>query len=139
MLDKLRSVGFSSTHWRELGQRITPTTDVDAIEDSHPKNPHRCLEEIIDEWKRKGQSPTWETLAGAVSQCKGGGPNVGKELLIKVGVGMLLFQSAVITIECMCVVAAGYVVEPNIHDGPTTYGGVQALENISNSFYIHFL
>ena len=88
ILDKLRVVGFSSANWRELGQRLTPGSDFDAIEKDCPLNCHRCLEKVIDEWKRNGDGPSWETLAEAVSKCREGGVNVANDLLTKVGSGM---------------------------------------------------
>ena len=113
ILDKLHAVGFSSVDWRELGQRITPTTDLKVIEKDFHKS-DRCLEEVIDEWKRKGGNPSWRTLARAVSVCQSGGPNVGIRLLEKVGVGML-FQSIVITIVRVCSVVSLWL-KPNIPD-----------------------
>ena len=85
VLDKLRAVRFSSANWRELGQRLTPMTDFDAIEDTFPRAQRR-LEEVVSEWRSKGEV-TWETLAEAVAQCDGGGPNVGRDLLEEVGIG----------------------------------------------------
>ena len=44
---------------------------------------------VVDEWKRNGDQPSWETLAEAVSLCSGGGQNVKTNLLREVGIGML--------------------------------------------------
>ena len=87
ILDKLRYVGFSSANWRELGQRLTPGSDFDAIEKDYPSDSHQCLERVIDEWKRNGDRPSWKTAAEAVSQCRGGGVNVANDLLLIVGFG----------------------------------------------------
>ena len=89
VLDKLREVGFSFANWRELGQRLTPRSDFDAIEKDYPSDCHRCLERVIDEWKRNGDRPSWEILAEAVSQCRGGGVNVANDLLVKAGLGKI--------------------------------------------------
>ena len=79
ILDVLSEVEFSSAHWRELGGRLK-TKDVDAIAYQH-SNPTRCLEEVIREWQRDGDQPSWETLAMAVSLCRQGG---GKNMAAKI-------------------------------------------------------
>ena len=79
ILDVLSEVKFSSTHWRELGGRLK-AKDVDAIAYQH-SNPTRCLEEVIREWQRDGDQPSWETLAMAVSLCRQGG---GKNMAAKI-------------------------------------------------------
>ena len=88
ILDKLRAVGFSSANWKELGQRLTPTADLDAIE-SDCQTVESRMGKVVDEWKRNGDQPSWKTLAEAVSLCNGGGQNVKTNLLRKVGIGML--------------------------------------------------
>lgn len=86
ILDVLSEVKFSSAHWRELGGRLQ-TKDVDAIGYQH-SNPTRCLEEVIKEWQRDGDQPSWETLANAVSLCRqGGGKNMAAKIREKVGTG----------------------------------------------------
>ena len=82
----LSEVKFSSAHWRELAGR-SKTKDVDAIEHKH-SDPTRCLEEVIKEWQRDGDKPSWETLATAVSMCRqGGGKNMGAKIREKFGLG----------------------------------------------------
>ena len=88
ILDGLRAVRFSSANWRELGQRLTPTADLDAIEKDHQTSDSR-MDKVVDEWKRNGNQPSWETLADAVSLCSGGGQHVMTRLLREVGIGML--------------------------------------------------
>ena len=86
-MDVLREVGFSGTHWRELGGRLKPDLDLDAIEAQH-SSLHRCLEELIGKWERDGDDPSWETLADAMSKCKeGGGKNMAAKIRTKVGLG----------------------------------------------------
>lgn len=81
-----REVKFSSAHWRELARRLK-TRDVGAIEYKH-SDPTRCLEEVLEEWQRDGQEPSWETLAAAVSMCRqGGGKNMAAKIREKVGLG----------------------------------------------------
>ena len=88
ILDRLRAVCFSSANWRELGQRLTPTADLDAIEKDHQTSESR-MGKVVDEWKRNGDQPSWKTLAEAVSLCSGGGQHVKTHLLREVGIGML--------------------------------------------------
>ena len=85
----LKSVGFSAAYWRELGRRLKPDLDLDAIEADHCRAV-RCLEEVIAKWKRDGDDPSWKTLAKAVSLCKeGGGKNVAFMVKQETGHGMI--------------------------------------------------
>ena len=85
VLDVLDEVGFSTSHWRELGRRLMPHLDLDAIEDQYTKLERR-LEEVIKRWKHGGTDPSWQTLADAVSKCRvGGGPNMAAKILKKCG------------------------------------------------------
>ena len=87
VLDVLVEVGFSRANWRELGRRLNPDLDLDAIEAQHSRLERR-LEEAIERWYNDGDDPSWETLADAVSKCKkGGGKNMEAKIRKKVGLG----------------------------------------------------
>ena len=84
VLDLLRSVGFSAAHWRELGQRLKPDTDLEAIA-ADRRLAQECLEAVISSWLRDGELDTdrggaWEVLASAVERCRGGGRNVAAKI-----------------------------------------------------------
>ena len=87
MVDKLHEAGFSSADWRYLGQRLTPKADLKAIGQDYFRSDH-CLEAVVDEFLRKGEDLSWEALAKAVAQCRGGGRNVARKLLTSVGIGI---------------------------------------------------
>lgn len=88
VLDELHNVGFSAADWEDLGMRLRPIPDLRVIAANHPNNVEGCLRAVIDHWQRNGESVSWETLAEAVTQCRGsGGWNVGKQLLRNVGIG----------------------------------------------------
>ena len=92
VLDVLSSVGFSAAHWRELGRRLKPDLDVKAIEANHFKV-DRCLEEVVDNWQRDGDDPSWEKLAEAVALCReGGGKNVAERIRREAGLGEAVVQ-----------------------------------------------
>lgn len=92
VLDELNEVGFSTANWRELGGRLMPHLDLDAIEDQYKKL-ERCLEEVIKRWKHDGATPSWQTLADAVSKCRvGGGRNMAAKILKKCGIGETVIQ-----------------------------------------------
>ena len=84
VLDVLRTLGFSSAYWRELGKKLKPNLDFDAVE-SHHKDPDRCMEKVIERWYNDGDNPSWESLAKAVSDCQGGGRNVADRIRKRVG------------------------------------------------------
>ena len=87
VVDKVRGAGFSAAYWRELGMRLTPMPDLDAIAADH-RRASVCLEKVIDHWMRNGENVSWETLADAVTRCRdGGGQNVGNKLRRSVGIG----------------------------------------------------
>ena len=76
----LREVQYSSAYWRELGRRLKPDLDFDAIEANHARVEAR-LEAVIGRWCRDGEGATWESLAQAVCQCRsGGGKNVAEKI-----------------------------------------------------------
>ena len=83
----MRNVGFSAAYWRELGRRLKPNLDVDAIEVTHAR-PQRRLEDVVEKWMRDGDDPSWETLAQAVTHCReGGGKNVALKIRQETGIG----------------------------------------------------
>ena len=85
--DVLRDVGFSARYWRELGERLKPNLDLDAIEANH-SNVQRRLEDAVEKWLRDGDDPSWDTLAEAVTNCEeGGGKNVALKIRHKAGIG----------------------------------------------------
>ena len=80
VLDVLREVQYSSAYWRELGRRLKPDLDLDAIEANHARVEAR-LEAVIGRWCRDGEGATWEGLAQVVCQCRsGGGKNVAEKI-----------------------------------------------------------
>ena len=86
ILDVLSIVGFSATHWRELGGRLKPNLDMDAIKANH-NTVEECLEDVVEKWLRDGDDPSWETLAEAVTLCrKGGGKNVALKIKQEIGI-----------------------------------------------------
>lgn len=86
VVDKLHEAGFSSADWRYLGQRLTPKADLKATgKDS--SSSYDCLEAVVDEFLRKGEDLSWEALAKAVAQCRGGGRNIARKLLTSVEIG----------------------------------------------------
>ena len=94
-MDVLNDVGFSAAYWRELGGRLKPCLDMDAIEADHG-NVKRRLEDVVEKWQRDGDSPSWETLAEAVALCKvGGGKNLAQKIRQRAGLG-----EAVRMLEC---------------------------------------
>ena len=87
ILDVLSNVGFSAAYWRELGGKLKPEMDVDAIEANY-SDVERRLEEVVKKWQQDGDDPSWETLAKAVTGCKkGGGKNVALKIRQRTGLG----------------------------------------------------
>jgi hypothetical protein len=86
VLDVLREADFSPLHWRSLGRRLgVRDVDLDAVDADYSKEGvNRCLDKVIDFWKRNGEN-SWEKLVEAVSQCEGGGKNVAQRVRNKVG------------------------------------------------------
>ena len=88
VLDVLDETGFPPPNWRALGRRLgVSKVDLDTIEaDLERRGVERCLEAVVDNWKRNGEN-TWEILAEAVSRCggSGGGSNVARKVRGKVG------------------------------------------------------
>ncbi|CAI8024858.1 Putative ankyrin repeat protein L93 [Geodia barretti] len=88
VLDVLREADFFPRHWRTLGRRLgVSDVDLDTIgADFKSYGVERCLEAVIDNWKRNGEN-TWGALADAVSKCDGdgGGSNVARKVREKVG------------------------------------------------------
>ena len=63
-----------------------------AIEANHFKV-DRCLEEVVDNWQRDGDDPSWERLAEAVALCReGGGKNVAEKIRHGTGLGEAVIQ-----------------------------------------------
>lgn len=87
VVDKLHEAGFSSADWRYLGQRLTPKADLKAIGQDCSCSDDR-LEKVVDEFLRDGEDLSWEALAKAVAQCRGGGQNIARKLLTSVEIGM---------------------------------------------------
>jgi hypothetical protein len=87
VMDTLRSVGFSAAYWRELGQRLKPDFDLDAVSADNHCSQDR-LEAVVSSWLRDGDLPgggAWEVLASAVERCRGGGGrNVAAKIRQKV-------------------------------------------------------
>lgn len=82
VLDVLREVGFSAAYWRELGRRLKPDLDIDAIEANHPRVEDR-LEAVVSAWLRgvDYHAGAWQGLANAVQQCRsGGGRNMAEKI-----------------------------------------------------------
>ena len=93
MVDKLRAAGLSSAKWRGLGQRLTPrTADLDAIGVDCSSSDER-LEKVVDEFLSNGEDLSWEALAKAVAECRGGGRNIARKLLTSVGKGIFFLFS----------------------------------------------
>ena len=65
VVDVLRSVGFSAAYWRELGQRLKPDIDFDAISADCSHRAQDRLEAVVSSWLRDG------ALQGSV---RGAGP-----------------------------------------------------------------
>ena len=88
MLDVLRDAEFLPSQWRALGGRLeVDSVDLDTIHADHSREGvQRCLEAVIDNWRRNGEN-TWEVLAEAVSRCQdaGGGRNIARKIREKVG------------------------------------------------------
>ena len=88
VLDVLREAEFLPRLWRTLGRRLgVSDVDLDTIDaDFKSDGVKRCLEAVIDNWKRNGEN-TWGALADAVSKCEGsgGGSNVARKVREKVG------------------------------------------------------
>jgi hypothetical protein len=88
VLDVLGEAEFFPRHWRTLGRRLgVNDVDLDTIDaDFKSDGVKRCLEAVIDIWKRNGEN-TWGELADAVSKCEcsGGGSNVARKVREKVG------------------------------------------------------
>ena len=92
VVDVLRSVGFSAAYWRELGQRLKPDIDFDAISANCSHRAQDRLEAVVSSWLRDGAlqgsdegGGAWEVLASAVERCRrGGGRNVAAMIRQKV-------------------------------------------------------
>ncbi|CAI8035374.1 Ankyrin-3 [Geodia barretti] len=88
VLDVLLEAEFLPRLWRTLGRRLgVNDVDLDTIDaDFKSDGVERCLEAVIDNWKRNGEN-TWGKLADAVSKCEGsgGGSNVARKVREKVG------------------------------------------------------
>lgn len=90
ILDVLKKVKYSTAHWRELGGRLKPDLDLDAIEADYSGK--RRLEKVITRWLCDGEEPSWEKLADAVSKCEeSGGKNVAQKIRELVGLGEVEF------------------------------------------------
>ena len=88
ILKVLRKVEFTSAAWWELGLELKLGLDRHAMEEDH-KTSNKRLRETIETWLRKGDDPSWEALADAVSECSLGGKNVAADIRREIGLGEL--------------------------------------------------
>jgi len=59
---------------------------MDAIKANHA-TVEECLEDVVEQWLRDGDDPSWKTLAEAVTLCrKGGGKNVALKIKQETGI-----------------------------------------------------
>ena len=68
-----------------------------------------CLEDVVEQWLRDGDDPSWETLAEAVTLCRmGGGKNVALKIKQETGIGeasVLVHFASIACLASFCSVA----------------------------------
>ena len=74
---------------------------MDAIKANHA-TVEECLEDVVEQWLRDGDDPSWETLAEAVTLCtKGGGKNVALKIKQETGIGEASVLVRFASIACL--------------------------------------